>query len=161
MPLTLYESVIAGEQNAMEMDGVERASSLKFRQLSYAVETGEAEMISVDFVAKGGGNAAAVAETKEIREKPTEDKKAKGKDKGKGKAKDADADEALMNGTEETYLTAEDDERKIYKFVVEQDLALIIAQLSLLSQQSRTPSRCCILESASYVPIYRTYLRVT
>ena len=111
----------------MEMDGVERASSLKFRKLSYAVETGEAEMISVDFVAKGGGNATAVVETKEVKEKPAEDKKAKSKDKGKGKAKDADVDEALINGIEEIYLSPEDDERKTSKCTTRLDHGLIVA----------------------------------
>lgn len=30
------------------------------QELPYSIETGEAEMISVDFVARGGGNATAV-----------------------------------------------------------------------------------------------------
>ncbi|KAF2100756.1 hypothetical protein NA57DRAFT_54830 [Rhizodiscina lignyota] len=108
LPLTLYEGVVEGDQNAMEMDGVERAASLKFRKLSYAVETGEAEMISVDFVAKGGGNATAV-EAKDTKEKSSEPK-AKAKDKGKGKAKEGNKDSDLMNGNDESYLSPEDDE---------------------------------------------------
>jgi len=65
LPLTLYESVsvtTTSEPNgkAMDIDGAAQAKSTKFRELVYSIETGEAEMISVDFVARGGGNATAV-----------------------------------------------------------------------------------------------------
>ena len=71
LPLTIYESVYessdgAGDRaGAMDVDGEGKASAnagldLRFRELPYGVETGEAEMISVDFVARGGGNATAI-----------------------------------------------------------------------------------------------------
>lgn len=70
LPLTIYESVYedetpavqasGGEDKAMRMEGRESRLGLKFRELPYSVDTGEAEMISVDFVARGGGNATAV-----------------------------------------------------------------------------------------------------
>lgn len=75
LPITIYESNLeadslptksneAGDPNEttdQEMkDGEEEPLKLKFKELSYSVETGEAEMISVDFVAKGGGNATAI-----------------------------------------------------------------------------------------------------
>ena len=70
LPLTIYESMYedetpavqasGGEDKAMQMEGQEPHLSLRFRELPYSVETGEAEMISVDFVARGGGNATAV-----------------------------------------------------------------------------------------------------
>lgn len=52
----------------MQIDGEKRNKQLtgepiRFRELPYSVETGEAEMISVDFVARGGGNAMAVEGT--------------------------------------------------------------------------------------------------
>lgn len=95
LPLTLYETVWT-KDNSMDVDGGDPNQSLKFRELPYTVETGEAEMIGVDFVARGGGNATAVEAPK-----TKEDKK------GKGKA----TDEA--NGTEQkSYLSAEEDERK-------------------------------------------------
>ncbi|MCJ1385171.1 hypothetical protein MMC17_008292 [Xylographa soralifera] len=63
LPLTIYESAFessGGDQGKeMQVDG-EEGLELKFRELSYEVVTGEAEMISVDFVARGGGNATAV-----------------------------------------------------------------------------------------------------
>lgn len=71
LPLTIYESVyesiksdgpIAGDADVnMEIEGQEALQDsqldLRFRELPYSVETGEAEMISVDFVARGGGIA--------------------------------------------------------------------------------------------------------
>lgn len=67
LPLTIYESNFESEESLnesgedKEMQDGEPHLGLKFRELPYTVETGEAEMISVDFVARGGGNATAVA----------------------------------------------------------------------------------------------------
>lgn len=68
LPLTIYESMdakVTDDGKAMQIDGGETAdaevgSDLTFRPLAYEVVTGEAEMIGIDFVAKGGGNATAV-----------------------------------------------------------------------------------------------------
>ncbi len=71
LPLTIYESVYesgqdgkgargSGEDGSMDVEGHDGALELRFREVPYFVETGEAEMISVDFVARGGGNATAV-----------------------------------------------------------------------------------------------------
>lgn len=55
LPLAIYESVMEADDSADE-----GAPNLLFVPLNYTIETGEAEMIGVDFVAKGGfGNAAA------------------------------------------------------------------------------------------------------
>lgn len=62
---------------------------MRFKEVSYAIETGEAEMISVDFVARGGGNATIA---KESQKKATE---AKGK--GKSNAGDAIKDETISD----------------------------------------------------------------
>ena len=59
LPLTIYETAWTSDSGNMEVDG-ERNQNLKYREVRYTVETGEAEMISVDFVARGGGNATAV-----------------------------------------------------------------------------------------------------
>ncbi|KXJ92209.1 hypothetical protein Micbo1qcDRAFT_233507 [Microdochium bolleyi] len=66
LPLTIYESnweadepkPDAGEDKEMK-DG-EAPLQIRFRELPYSVETGEAEMISMDFVARGAGNATVV-----------------------------------------------------------------------------------------------------
>ena len=65
LPLTIYESVYETDQGGKDEDQLmqldeESPLSFKFKELPYSVETGEAEMISVDFVARGGGNATAV-----------------------------------------------------------------------------------------------------
>ncbi|KAJ5552600.1 hypothetical protein N7494_001978 [Penicillium frequentans] len=66
LPLTIYESVLEDEgandaSKDMEIDGQE-AVSLRFRELRYSVETGEAEMIGVNTIVQSSGTAAA-AET--------------------------------------------------------------------------------------------------
>ena len=72
LPLTIYESTYesvrpdgptAGERSdTMEIEGQTPSQDtqlgLRFRELPYSIETGEAEMISVDSVAKGGSIAA-------------------------------------------------------------------------------------------------------
>ncbi|KAH6687755.1 COP9 signalosome complex subunit 6 [Plectosphaerella plurivora] len=105
LPLTVYESSYEvddaarpdteGDKKMLE-DGEETPEALKlrFREISSTVETGEAEMISMDFVARGGGNATAV-------EPPRELKKTQ---KGKGKGK------AAQDAEEELILSAEDEE---------------------------------------------------
>lgn len=69
LPLTIYESVFEAGENegdrsgGMDIDGETKDTApldLRFRELGYTVETGEAEMIGVDFVARGGGNATAI-----------------------------------------------------------------------------------------------------
>ncbi|GAP82630.1 putative signalosome subunit [Rosellinia necatrix] len=66
LPLTIYESNYEAEElkneqgEDREMRDGEPPLKLRFRELPYAVETGEAEMISMDFVARGAGNATAV-----------------------------------------------------------------------------------------------------
>lgn len=87
----------------MEVDGAAQSKALKFRELVYSIETGEAEMIGVDSVARGGGPATAVEGTKTEASKPEVEKKKKGK--GKQKKEDDEINEDMV-------LTAEDEERK-------------------------------------------------
>jgi COP9 signalosome complex subunit 6 len=122
LPLTLYEPIsenVASDPNdkAMDIDGAVQAKSTKFKELVYSIETGEAEMISVDFVARGGGNATAVEGTVEATapkaESPAADEgigkqTSRGKQKEKAKEKETDApiDESLV-------LTPDDDESQL------------------------------------------------
>ncbi|EMC98746.1 hypothetical protein BAUCODRAFT_379481 [Baudoinia panamericana UAMH 10762] len=91
LPISLYESVTEGEQ-----------SQVKFRELSFEVETGEAEMIGVDTVAKAGATASAVTKVEPV---PAAESSKKEKVKGKGKAKEKDEEAAS-----ESVLSPEDDE---------------------------------------------------
>ena len=84
LPLTVYESVYEGENAAesektMQVDGEEQSLSIRFRELPYFVETGEAEMIGIDTVARTARNAAvegpsALSSAKEVLKKKTDDK---------------------------------------------------------------------------------------
>lgn len=67
LPISIYESYYEpGSENAdkgLQVDGwgMGRQLQMRFRQLPFEVETGEAEMIAVDFVAKGSGTATVQA----------------------------------------------------------------------------------------------------
>lgn len=83
LPITLYESVEEIEADTLQV---------RFRELQFEVETGDAEMIGVDFVAKGGGNATAVRKAEVASGAASGSKDKKGK--GKGKAKEEEGDSA-------------------------------------------------------------------
>lgn len=68
LPLTIYESNYEADDSRADhddedkkMDDGEPSLRLKFREVPYSVETDETEMISMNYIASGGGNAAAVA----------------------------------------------------------------------------------------------------
>ena len=110
LPITLYESV--QEQHEGGDDG-----EIKFRELTFEVETGEAEMIGVDFVATGGGNATAVpkADAAPATSSTSEAGGSKDKDKdkktrGKGKAKEQASDDAEPESSTASVLSPEDEE---------------------------------------------------
>jgi len=105
LPLTLYEGVWTND-GSMEVDGADRNQNLKFREVPYSVETGEAEMISLDFVARGGGNATAIQEAAQPSQAPqlqTDDKSSK----SKTKTTEVDANGAAKPTS---YLSSEDEE---------------------------------------------------
>jgi COP9 signalosome complex subunit 6 len=108
LPLTIYESNYEADDTTAEsgedkeMKDGEPQLGLKFKELPYTVETGEAEMISVDFVARGGGNATAV--NTQVKPKAVEDVKGKGKTRS---GKKAEEDEA---GPKKDILSREDEE---------------------------------------------------
>ncbi|CZS96832.1 related to cop9 (constitutive photomorphogenic), subunit 6 [Rhynchosporium agropyri] len=112
LPLSVYESNLEADDAAMEtgedkeMKDGEPQMTLKFKELQYSVETGEAEMISVDFVARGGGNATAVESHKATQAKgePTD----KGKGKGKARATRGSEEGEVIKNNE--YLSREDEE---------------------------------------------------
>ncbi|KAF3912991.1 hypothetical protein ABW21_db0206761 [Orbilia brochopaga] len=99
LPLTIYESVYEEEGDTHES----KVLKMKFTELSYTVETGEAEMIGVDHVAKGGlnagdesgsaGNAGGAAAGKDEKAAASAAKDDKKDTKGKGKATEAPKEE--------------------------------------------------------------------
>ncbi|KAI9793164.1 MAG: hypothetical protein M1833_000804 [Piccolia ochrophora] len=120
LPLTIYESVYEAsalnqamddDTNPMETRKSDGQMVLQFRELPYTVETGEAEMISVDFVARGGGNATDVEQPSEAGPPSQTTSEGAGKDKGKAKAKDqADQGEKKPKEDLSTGLSPEDEE---------------------------------------------------
>lgn len=113
LPLTIYESNYevdepkpdSGEDK--EMKDSDAPLKLKFRELPYSVETGEAEMISMDFVARGAGNATLVAPT----EPAKAPKKAVQEVESKGKQRMGDSDKKEpAKPTEEHVLSREEEE---------------------------------------------------
>ncbi|EJT78023.1 hypothetical protein GGTG_03126 [Gaeumannomyces tritici R3-111a-1] len=99
LPISLYETVYeseeqrrdGGEDKVMKdgddadddsatPDPVALAASytnIRFRELPYSVETGEAEMISMDFVARGGANATTSTTTDPQQQGPGDEQKKK------------------------------------------------------------------------------------
>ncbi|KAI1142265.1 hypothetical protein F5Y05DRAFT_409411 [Hypoxylon sp. FL0543] len=114
LPLTIYESNYevdepkAEQGEDKEMRDGDPPLKLKFRELPYSVETGEAEMISMDFVARGAGNATVVeAKKQKTASKPPAETNAKGKQplkKAEISAKGQEAEEHSLS------LSSEDEE---------------------------------------------------
>lgn len=112
LPLTIYESNFEADDAAVddgedkEMQDGETQLALKFKELPYSVETGEAEMISVDFVARGGGNATAVESTSK---NPSSKSEPLDKGKGKARATTGSEDTETSKGGDD-HLSREDEE---------------------------------------------------
>lgn len=134
LPVTIYESNYEAEDGAggkttqspqkkqqpqgaededKEMkDGESATLKLKFRELPFSVETGEAEMISMDYVAGGAGNAAAKSREKTVATEtdPTGKGKAKAKREAAGKEEGDDQssapEQALLSREEEELVSA-------------------------------------------------------
>ncbi|TPX11997.1 uncharacterized protein E0L32_007300 [Thyridium curvatum] len=98
-----------GDQEMKDGNTQEQTLKLKFRHLPYSVETGEAEMISIDFVAKGATNAAATdSAEKKKKKKPSQGAtETKGKQLASGQDTDAsDVNDLAALSREEEELIA-------------------------------------------------------
>ena len=122
LPLTLYEPIsenVASDPNdkAMDIDGAVQAKSTKFKELVFTIETGEAEMISVDFVARGGGNATAVPDTAPSKAEPAKVDEANKRNRGKGPQKEKEREKEKEKESpidESLVMTADDDESELF-----------------------------------------------
>ena len=121
LPLTIYETVYEsaarrdeGGGEPMQVEGESEKLEMRFKELGYEIQTGEAEMIGVDSVARSGGNAmvgdgGAAAKAAGSDEKPEEGKKKRGRPpKGKGKIKEES--EENVEAVESQDLNAEEEE---------------------------------------------------
>jgi COP9 signalosome complex subunit 6 len=140
LPLTIYESnyeaedstTAAGEDKEMK-DG-EPQLALRFKELPYSVETGEAEMISVDFVARGGGNATAVDGTAK---KSGAEKSEPSSDKGKGKtraSKKAEEQDADTSKVDDQHILSREDEELIASLTAKANaIKMLHARINLIA----------------------------
>lgn len=105
LPLTIYESIYENEGGEMDQtmleDGQEAPLAFRFIELPYSIETGEAEMISIDFVARGGGNATAV----DVSRRPEERKQSQ---QTKGSIQEQELEHA--NGVDDSAILSPEDE---------------------------------------------------
>ena len=187
LPLTIYESNLEAEETKdeggedKEMKDGESQQKMKFKKLSYTVETGEAEMIGVDFVARGGGNATAVdgtsksacaAEAKdraESKEKRETRSKVEGKEKGKGKDKEKDKDKQskadASKASKETGLTREEEELLATLTAKANAIKMLRARIDLIAAYlkalppSYTSSTGVDEEGKTYAPVNENILR--
>ncbi|KAF5548175.1 cop9 (constitutive photomorphogenic) subunit 6 [Fusarium phyllophilum] len=114
LPLTIYESNYEVDDPKADNDGEDKkmddgepALKLKFRELPYSVETDETEMISMNYVAASGGNAAAAPQKED---KPSLSIESNGKGKRRlVESHDEDHSKATAQDDEVT-LTPEEDE---------------------------------------------------
>ncbi|GKU03951.1 signalosome subunit [Fusarium langsethiae] len=113
LPLTIYESNYEVDDPKTDNDGEDKKMDdgeptlkLKFKELPYSVETDETEMISMNYVAASGGNAAVAA--------PKEDKPSLSiESNGKGKRRlveSQEEDNRDFAQEDEDVLTPEEDE---------------------------------------------------
>jgi COP9 signalosome complex subunit 6 len=141
LPISLYESVVEQQEGG----AVGGDAEIKFRELAFEVETGEAEMIGVDFVATGGGNATAVPKatadtgaaggsaSTSVEANGSKDKEKKG-GKGKGKAKEDDAD-----GEEATDILSPEDEELIASLTAKANAIKMLNQrINLIREYLKT-----------------------
>ena len=152
LPLAIYESVyetITVDDGDKQMSGSEGQGpqhSLRFQELPYTIETGEAEMISVDFVAKGGANAAAVEDSvaNDVGKPPTPTKEGKGKGKAAATKKNTQASaDGQTNGTKADLILSPEDEDHIASLTAKANAIRMLQQRILLLRsylQSLPPS---------------------
>lgn len=167
LPLTIYESNHEAEESSgesgedKEMKDGEPQLKLRFKELPFTLETGEAEMISVDFVARGGGNATAVDGTSKKKVAPAEGK-------GKGKEKSEDAIRTEVSKREENSLSREDEDQLASLVAKANAIKMLQSRINLVSAylQSLPPSYVsdgvaseADIESKNFAPVNHSILR--
>lgn len=172
LPLTIYESNyeaedVGGETGEdKEMKDGEAQLNLKFKELPYSVETGEAEMISVDFVARGGGNATAVDGT--VKKSTLVEVAGKGKGK-KRAALDSEEAEANMSRKNDQHILSREDEELIASLTAKVNaIKMLHARINLIaiylqnlppSYISNTTPESTESDTKKYTPVDHSILR--
>ncbi|PQE22916.1 signalosome subunit protein [Rutstroemia sp. NJR-2017a BBW] len=171
LPLTIYESNYEAEVSSAdagedkEMTDAESLLKLKFKELPYTVETGEAEMISVDFVARGGGNATAVESTSK-KAPSTSAPEDKGKGKGKATTK---SEEGEISKSDDRHILSREDEEQLASLTAKANaIKMLHSRINLITVylQNLPPSYIsdgvtspADAESKKYTPVNQSILR--
>jgi COP9 signalosome complex subunit 6 len=144
LPISVYEGIVEAdpskEESSMQVD--DDIASLLFRNIPYSVDTDETEMIAINYVAKGAGNAAAADDI--VREtSPGAAERAEKKGKKKADTS-SDSKTPMTNGTKESssMLTPEEEDRIAGLTTRLNSVRMLQSRLSLLSKfvQSQPPS---------------------
>lgn len=173
LPLTIYESNYEAEETSgeagedKEMKDGESQLRLKFKELPYSVETGEAEMISVDFVARGGGNATAVDGTVKKAGKGETEERGKGKLRAEKKKPGEEEGEASRN--DDQHILSGGDEELIASLTAKANaIKMLHARINLIavylrnlppSYRSSTVPEGVEADEKKYTPVNHSILR--
>ena len=146
LPISVYEGVVEGdpskEDSSMQVDG--EAPSLLFRNIPYSVDTDETEMIAINYVAKGAGNAA-VGEGVERAPSPGEAERAEKKGKKKADTSTSPNSKTPMTNSTKyssSLLTPEEEDQIAGLTTRLNSVRMLQSRLSLLSKflQLQPPS---------------------
>ena len=146
LPISVYEGIVEAdpskEDSSMQLDG--EVSSLLFRNIPYSIDTDETEMIAINYVAKGAGNAA-VGEGSTRATSPSEAERAERKGKKKaGTVSSPNSKSSMTNGTKEpsSMLTPEEEDQIAGLTTRLNSVRMLQSRLSLLSKflHSQPPS---------------------
>ncbi|KAM3084121.1 hypothetical protein ACMFMG_001773 [Clarireedia jacksonii] len=180
LPLTIYESNYEAEGSSAdvsedkEMADAESLLKLKFKELPYIVETGEAEMISVDFVARGGGNATAVESTSKTALTPVPEDKGKGKGKAANKSEEGESSKVESSKVESSkvedrHILSREDEEQLASLTAKANaIKMLHSRINLITVylQNLPPSYIsegvtseADAESKKYTPVNQSILR--
>ncbi|RDA95262.1 hypothetical protein CP533_1848 [Ophiocordyceps camponoti-saundersi (nom. inval.)] len=150
LPLTIYESNYEvdeatnntnagdGDEDRRMDDGEAAALKLRFREVPYSVETDETEMISMNYVADGGGGNASASITPAVKEeRPARSVESNGKGKRRliesELVKAAEAEAAAAN--EDHYDSDDDDndeDDELFTLTEEKTLASLTAKANAI-----------------------------
>ncbi|KAK3996137.1 hypothetical protein QBC44DRAFT_158127 [Cladorrhinum sp. PSN332] len=148
LPVTIYESNLEAEGEDKEMKDSENPTRMvpRFRKLPYTIETGEAEMIAMQFIREGGANASSSEPTildqfdKKIavddgkgkrRAVAAKDRKGKGKQKEEAPVEAVNSPDANLTKIETEYMSALQGKANALK-MLKARLNLIITYLARL-----------------------------
>jgi COP9 signalosome complex subunit 6 len=141
LPLTIYEGNYEVDEPKADQSGEDREMKdgdaplkLKFRELPYSVETGEAEMISMDFVARGGGNATLIKPAEPTKPKNVlQEVELSSNAKGKQRASDTEKNKQSTTPAPNEHVLSREDEELIAALTTKANaIKMLQARIKLL-----------------------------